>query len=614
MTKQTKNTLELMTSRTLELIESGIELKDACKTVLSETPNVSRHRSDYFKILDETFPELRASLPQKYFVNFKLGNKYFYQYLMGQWGKCKTCGNPVPADFDYCCNSCASGSREINEKRKRTMKEHYGDKMLACDEIREKRKKTCLEKYGYESHAQHPDVIRKIQETQRRNHAGLLAAQTELVKAKMRQTNIRKYGVPYPSQNSEIAQKAKETNLAKTGYVCNFADPEKRAEYDGICEEKYGKDWREKNALKMRQTCMERYGVPNFCQRDIQHIEDLNKSYVMAHFIDSDNKFMVREFCEYYNLSRESSSIFKAKHDIKQNNNDWNTSVISADQQALFDAIKTENKYMCDRRLLNGKEIDIVLPDIKLGIEYDGLFWHSVTNLADRCDNPKDYHVMKLEQCHAIGYELFNVFESDNMHVWLSMINNKLGMNRRVYARKCVLKDISYTVAKNFLDQNHLQGSCMDKFRYGLYYNGLLVMVMTFGTPRFNKNYDYELLRLCSLQGYCVVGGASRLFKHFIKTHQTARIVSYANRRFSNGKIYEILGFERMGITEPNYFYFRQGVMLSRIKCQKHKLPQLLGDKFNPDLTERENMLNAGYDAIYDCGNIVYEYGGDTPE
>lgn len=248
-----------MCERLTAFVEQGISPKQACKLILLNTPNVSRHRSDYFKILDETFPELRASLPQKYFINFKLGNKYFYQYLMGQWGKCKICGNPVPADFDYCCNSCASGSREINEKRKRTLTEHYGDKMLACDEIKAKRKQTCLEKYGYESPTQHPDVIRKNRETQRRNHAGLLAAQTELVKAKMRQTNLRKYGVPYASQNSEIVQKAKETNLAKTGYVCNFADPEKRAEYDKICEERYGKDWREKNALKMRQMRMKRH-------------------------------------------------------------------------------------------------------------------------------------------------------------------------------------------------------------------------------------------------------------------------------------------------------------------------------------------------------------------
>ena len=70
--------------------------------------------------------------------------------------------------------------------------------MLACDEIRAKRKKTCLEKYGYESHAQHPDVIRKIQETHRRNHAGMLAAQTELVKAKIKQMHIERHDNDMP--------------------------------------------------------------------------------------------------------------------------------------------------------------------------------------------------------------------------------------------------------------------------------------------------------------------------------------------------------------------------------------------------------------------------------
>ena len=42
------------------------------------------------------------------------------------------------------------------------------------------------------------------------------------------------------------------------------------------------------------------------------------------------------------------------------------------------------------------------------------------------------------------------------------------------------------------------------------------------------------------------------------------------------------------------------------MKFQRKHLPKLLGSKFNPNLTERQNANNAGYWAIYDCGHAKY--------
>ena len=105
------------------------------------------------------------------------------------------------------------------------------------------------------------------------------------------------------------------------------------------------------------------------------------------------------------------------------------------------------------------------------------------------------------------------------------------------------------------------------------------------------------------------MGGASKLFKHFISNHK-GTIISYANRRFSKGDVYEQLGFEFKGETKPNYYYVKGDQTYSRLKFQKHKLAKML-ENYDPNLTEYENMLNNGYDKIYDCGNLIYLYNNN---
>lgn len=157
---------------------------------------------------------------------------------------------------------------------------------------------------------------------------------------------------------------------------------------------------------------------------------------------------------------------------------------------------------------------------------------------------------------------------------------------------------------------NHLQGACPATVCVGLYHMGDLVMVATFGKPRFNKDYQWELLRLCSVLNTTVVGGASKLLKHFMRDH-TGSILSYANRRWSDGKVYEQLGFTLVRETEPSYVWFDGVRVWSRYQCQKSKLHKLLGDKYDPAKSERENMIACGYTRVWDCGNLVYGLSND---
>lgn len=129
---------------------------------------------------------------------------------------------------------------------------------------------------------------------------------------------------------------------------------------------------------------------------------------------------------------------------------------------------------------------------------------------------------------------------------------------------------------------------------------------MTFSRPRFNNNYEYELVRFCNLTGVAVAGGASRLLKAFVEDMCTRSIVTYAKRDYSQGNLYTKLGFKLINTTIPGYTYYKNRKVLTRYQCQKHLLQKLVPEHFSPELSESEIMRNAGFHKVYDAGNLVY--------
>ena len=254
-----------------------------------------------------------------------------------------------------------------------------------------------------------------------------------------------------------------------------------------------------------------------------------------------------------------------------------------------------------DRTILNGKELDIYLPEKKLAFEFDGLYWHS------ELYKDKDYHLNKTEICKENDIQLIHIFEDEWLYkqdIVKSRIRGLLGLNERIFARKCEIKEVSYKDSEQFLNDNHIQGNCMSSYRYGLYYNNKLVSLMTFGKSRFAN--EYELLRFCNKLNINVIGGASKLFKHFLSDHsEIIEIISFADRRWSIGNLYEKLGFKYSKTTPPSYFYIIDNIRYNRIDFQKHKLVK---EGYDPNLSEHEIMLSRNIYRIYDCGNLKYVY------
>ena len=254
--------------------------------------------------------------------------------------------------------------------------------------------------------------------------------------------------------------------------------------------------------------------------------------------------------------------------------------------------------------------MDIYIPDKKLAIEFNGLYWHSY----NKPESPKEkqYHYTKYAVCKNNDIQLLQIFEDEwrdpnKKDIWKSLILNKLGISKKIiYGRKCEIKEIDIEKYKTFCQENHLFGYLDAKIKIGLFHQNELVFVVSFSKSRYDKKFDYELVRLCSKKHYTVVGGASKLLSYFIKNY-SGSLISYCDLRYSSGTIYKKLGFTFSHISPPNYFYVPYGSLIreSRLPYQKHKLSKQL-ENFNPDLSEAQNMFNHGFRRIWDCGQMVF--------
>jgi hypothetical protein len=283
----------------------------------------------------------------------------------------------------------------------------------------------------------------------------------------------------------------------------------------------------------------------------------------------------------------------------------------SKEECEVLDYMKTLSNTVVQSYRIKGKsELDIFDPVINFGVEYNGIYWHS-TNDVTAIKKFKNKHLFKTEWAIKNNIRLFQIFSDEwndpvSRNIWKSMIAGRYNIHKKIFARKCTIEVLDVDKTNAFLNSNHLQGKDRSSIRLGLLYEGELKCVMTFCKSRYNKSYEWELSRFCSETYTSVTGGASRLLKFFIKNFNPKSIITYANRRYSNGELYENLNFTKLRITPPNYFYFKSGdILRSRNNFQKHLLKDKLSI-FDESKTEIENMFDNKYNIIYDCGNICY--------
>lgn len=249
------------------------------------------------------------------------------------------------------------------------------------------------------------------------------------------------------------------------------------------------------------------------------------------------------------------------------------------------------------------KQLDFYIPEKNLAIEFNGDFCHSVNTGRD----PK-YHLNKTKLCQEKGIRLIHIFEyewNSKKDILKSIISSALGIYKsRIYARDCEVKEVNSKEAKKFLEENHLQEFVASKYRIGLYFKNQLVQLLCFGNSRFKKG-EIELLRMCTKLNTQVIGGFSKLLRH----QPYNKFISYVDLSKFSASGYLKNSFKIIGQSGPNYKYLQGENILNRFNTQKHKLQKLLGDNFDNSKTESQNMQDAGWYKVYDCGNLKLKFG-----
>lgn len=420
----------------------------------------------------------------------------------------------------------------------------------------------------------------------------------------IRNTTRNKYGVDNISELSEIKFQKKKTMMENYGNLIQ-------------------------NITNGKETIKERYGVNNasqigfvkekknankkekFLKYKILELEKLGYCFLNPESFTKTRDEKLGKNIEYLFECKKCGRIFK--HNIHSTNprctecfplsSSMQEKELASFIRSIYDGEIEEN----NRSIISPYEIDILLKGI--AIEYNGIYWHS----EESGGKDSGYHIDKYNMIKDRKLYPIFIFEDE----WLfkkdivkSIIKNKLGIvNSKIYARKCSILELSNSEIKTFYEKNHIQGFVFSSINLALLYENEIVSVLSFGKPRFTKQYDYEITRFANLLETSVVGGFSKLFKYFVRNYEFNNIITYSDKRFFSGDVYLKNGFDQLEDTPPSYYYFnkREMIRYNRVKFQKHKLKGLL-KIFDENLTEHENMYNNNYLRIWDCGNYKFEF------
>lgn len=478
----------------------------------------------------------------------------------------------------------ASQSEEIKQKKKDTTLEHYGvDNPMKSKAVQLKSIHTNRLRYGVDHPMQSDEVKQKVISTNRRNLGVDYPFQSPEIWDKLRATNLEKYGDEVASRSPQIVAKVRDTTLARYGgytlqvpylinkvYATNLEkygtiypsqNPEIKQKVRETNKERFGYSYTfesEEMKEKSRRTCMDKYGVPYNCMRP------------------------------------------EAKgHSVISKVNLYWAEVI---QKQLGLQVEFEKN-------LENRSFDLWVKDTNLLLEIDPTVTHnSFMSVYDAASSGLDptYHRNKSVVASRYGYRCVHVFDWDEPDKIIELINPHKTI---VYARQGIVKSLDLKTCNEFLNRYHLQGSVRGQVVcYGLYFNDDLVQVMTFGKPRYNPKFEWELLRLCSRSSVRVVGGANRLFQHFIRDRRPSSIISYCDISKFSGNVYKELGMTLKEVASPAKVWSKDNMRITDNLLRQRGYDQLFNANYGKGISNEQLMLNHDWLPVYDCGQAVYEW------
>ncbi|MBR1455049.1 MAG: hypothetical protein IJ593_10485 [Lachnospiraceae bacterium] len=357
------------------------------------------------------------------------------------------------------------------------------------------------------------------------------------------------------------------------------------------------------------ETTLEKYGVRHAAQigttRTQEQLDAISSKENLTNFINKlGNKPKTQELADALGLDRASTMMHLHNYHL-EDLVDVGIKPVSGFEDALNNIFPGAIRSC--RTILDGKEIDLYYPDVNIGLEFNGNYWHS------ELKKDKFYHQQKSLEALKVGTRIIHVFEYEWRDLALrkkilAYINTQLFLdsNRVIHGRDCKIDLIDENTAKEFANEYHIQNHARADVYIGCFYKDKLVGLMSFGRPRFTDKYQYEMIRLCWKSNIVAVGGAQKLFKYFIDNYNPQSIISYCDISKFSGTIYTNLGFKYKGLSEPSYKWVKDDKVLTRFQTMKKDLvAKGLGTE---DETEEDIMHNLGFLKVYDCGNAVFTW------
>ena len=452
--------------------------------------------------------------------------------------------------------------RQFQEKASQTTFERFGVYNASqSEEIKQKKKDTTLEHYGVDNPMKSKEVQLKCIHTSRTKYGVDHPMQSDEVKQKVISTNRKNLGVDYPFQSPEIWDKLRTTNLERYGTMYPSQNPEVKQKVRETNKERFGYSYTfesEEMKEKSRKTCMDKYGVP-------------------------------------YNCMRPEA---KSRNAISKINLYW--------AEVIRERLGMEVEF---EKALENRCFDLCMKGTNLLLEIDPTITHnSFMSVYDANSNGLDhtYHKDKSAVASKHGYRCVHVFDWDDQDKILELINPRKTI---VYARQGSIKVLDLKTCNEFLNEYHLQGSVRGQVvGYGLYLNEDLVQVMTFGKPRYNSRFEWELLRLCSKSSVQVVGGANRLLQHFIRDKHPSSIISYCDVSKFSGNVYKGLGMTLKEVTSPAKIWSKDNLRVTDNLLRQRGYDQLFNANYGKGTSNEQLMLDHDWLPVYDCGQAVYEW------
>lgn len=616
--------------------------------------------------IEANYHDFYIWLMTAYPADMRLSERLYRFYHPDVENVCELCGKPTAyINFSkgfhkHCSTKCSSNNKKTRDKQKATSLKKYGvENPNQAQSVKDKQKATLLARYGVEHALQYKEFREKAKQTTMKNFGVYYPGQSEEVKEKIRVTNLEKYGtessfrsekvkekikatnikrlgVAYPMQSADIREKSKEACMEKYGVEYASQSPEIREKIKATNIERYGVESPLQNPdimQKVINTNIERYGVPNplqnpaIRQRVLKTFQDnrvKNNDFLIGY--TASNKMLCK--CPHPECTKCEEKCYEIDCATRWSRVNDGTELctkllpiqtahikdtsIEIAVRGMLDECGIEY-ITSDRKILNGKELDIYIPELNTAIECNGVYWH------DDDTRGAKYHMNKWRACGNKGISLISLWED-----WIvkkplavrSLLLAELGVaDHLITVDPDEIYDVSDKEARAFVEVNGLFDYIPCEARRGFRdENGELVALMNFKHVRKPKGQEadedaWEITYFGTKIGTCADSWIPMIVSDFISRYKPSVLYAYTCNDLTSG--WQLISSAFTPIEEPEimqwYIGHKKDNRYRRIKATHVTKASIISKGLAPvpdamEWTVQQAMEAAGWLRISDSG------------